>query len=147
MDNAITELLDAIVPELGSMLADMGFWLGAAVLAGPILLMLLGAYYYYLAPKEANHKAGYRTYYGMGSVDAWRFTQKFAGKVLGFLGVGLGAAAIVGCILMSSREPDAAVIYGLVILLAELVSVVIGYAVIETTVSRRFDADGNLKKR
>ena len=31
--------------------------------------------------------SGYRTYFGMGSVEAWRFTQRLAGAVLG--GVGL----------------------------------------------------------
>ena len=63
MDNAITDLLAAIIPELGAMLADMRFWLGVAMLIGPILLVLLGAYYYFLAPGEANHKAGFRTHY------------------------------------------------------------------------------------
>lgn len=146
MDNAITDLLDAIIPELGTMLADMRFWLGFAMLIGPILLLLLGTYYYFFAPEEANHKAGYRTYYGMGSVAAWKFTQGFAGKVWGFLGAGSAVVAIIGCIIMATQAPENAVIPALVILILEVVAVVAGFAVIETTVSRRFDADGNLKK-
>lgn len=146
MDNAITDLLDAIVPELATMLADMRFYMGIAMLIGPILLILLGAYYYYFAPEEANHKVGYRTHYGMGSVAAWKFTQGLAGKVWGFLGAGLAVVAIAGCIIMAGQEPDGAVIPGLVILLIEAVAVLIGYITIESTVSHRFDENGNLKK-
>ena len=146
MDNAITDLLAAIIPELGAMLADMRFWLGVAMLIGPILLVLLGAYYYFLAPGEANHKAGYRTYYGMGSVEAWRFTQGFAGKVWGFLGAGLAVAAIIGCIIMGVQDSQGAVVPGLIVLILEAVAVLTGFVIIETTVSRRFDKDGNVKK-
>lgn len=146
MDNAITDLLDAIIPELGVMLSDMRFLMGVAMFIGPILLLSLGAYYYYCAPAEANHKAGYRTYYGMGSVAAWKFTQGFAGKVWGILGAALAAVALIGCIIMATQEPENAVMCGLVILLLETVAVIVGYILIETTVSRRFDADGNLKK-
>lgn len=147
MDNAITDLLDAIVPELGTLLSDIRFWMGLAMLIGPILMMLSGAYYYYLSPKEANHKAGYRTYYGMGSVSAWKFTQGLAGKVWGFLGAGLAVVGIVGCIIMATQAPEKVVIPGLVILILEVVGVIAGFAVIEIAVYRRFDANGNLKEK
>lgn len=147
MDNAITDLLDAIIPELSVLLADIRFWLGFAMLIGPILLILLGIYYYFLAPEEANHKAGYRTHYGMGSVAAWRFTQGLAGKVWGFTGIGLTVAAVIGCIIMGGQAPEAAAMPALVVLILEVVSVLIGYAVIETTVSRRFDENGNVIKK
>ena len=146
MDNAITDLLDAIIPELEKMLSDMRFLMGFAMFIGPILLLALGAYYYYFAPPEANHKAGYRTYYGMGSVAAWKFTQGFAGKIWGLLGAGLAAVALIGCIIMATQEPENAVVCGLVILILEAVAVIAGFVLIETTVKRRFDADGNLKK-
>ena len=146
MDNAITDLLDAIIPELEKMLSDMRFLMGFAMFIGPILLLALGAYYYYFAPPEANHKAGYRTYYGMGSVAAWKFTQGFAGKIWGLLGAGLAAVALIGCIIMAAQEPENAVVCGLVILILEAVAVIAGFVLIETTVKRRFDADGNLKK-
>ena len=146
MDNAITDLLDAIIPQLEKMLSDMRFLMGFAMFIGPILLLALGAYYYYFAPPEANHKAGYRTYYGMGSVAAWKFTQGFAGKIWGLLGAGLAAVALIGCIIMAAQEPENAVVCGLVILILEAVAVIAGFVLIETTVKRRFDADGNLKK-
>ena len=147
MDNAITDLLDAIIPELDGFVSDMRFWMGLVMLLGPILLIALGAYYFFYAPPEANHKLGYRTHYGMGSVAAWKFTQAFAGRVWGFLGLGLLLVAIIGCVLMGSSEPAQAAMSGLLILGLEALSVLVGYGVIEFTVAGRYDKDGNLKKK
>ena len=66
------------------------------------LLLVLGLWYLILPPKEANHFAGYRFYWGMGSVDAWRFTQKIAGILFTVLGVAL----LVISLLVSNRFPD-----------------------------------------
>ena len=48
---------------------------------------MLGLAYLFLSPREANYYFGYRCYFGMGSVQAWRFTQRIAGMLFG--GVGL----------------------------------------------------------
>ena len=57
------------------------------VMLGPVLLVILGLCYLFLAPKEANYYFGYRCFYGMGSVNAWQFTQRMAGIILGSLGL------------------------------------------------------------
>lgn len=54
---------------------------------GPVIALILGLAYLFLAPKEANYYFGYRCYFGMGSVRAWRFTQRIAGMILGGLGL------------------------------------------------------------
>ena len=60
-ENKIIELLDALIPKLELLLSDMKFWMGVAVLIGPLLFLGMGAFYYFLSPKEANHRLGYRT--------------------------------------------------------------------------------------
>ncbi len=147
MDNAITDLLDAIIPELNAMLSDMRFWLGFALLIGPLLLIAFGLYYSFCAPAEANHKMGYRTHYGMGSVAAWKFTQALAGKVWTILGGALAVVGIIGCTLMAGGDSGLAVTPALIILIIEAVAVITGYIVIETTVAGRYDENGNLKKK
>ena len=57
------------------------------VMAAPICILVFGLWFLFLPPKEANHRAGYRTYFGMGSVEAWRFTQFLAGIVWSALGL------------------------------------------------------------
>ena len=54
---------------------------------GPVVMLALGLAYLFLAPKEANYYFGYRTYFGMGSVHSWRFTQRLSGIVLSLLGL------------------------------------------------------------
>ena len=51
--------------------------------------------YIFASPKEANYTLGYRCYFGMGSVEAWRFTQKLAGIAFVALGLGLGIVMLL----------------------------------------------------
>ena len=84
---AIFEKIDLAkaVPEMDALLSKVQTATTVALLIGPVLMLLLGLWYYFLPPKEANHKFGYRTYFGMGSVQAWKFTQWIAGIVWGVL--------------------------------------------------------------
>jgi len=88
----IKQLMDgfdpaALLPDLTTVAGKMELICRIAVLIGPVLLLVLGLIYFFLAPKEANHRFGFRCYYGMGSVEAWRFTQRLAGLVWSALGL------------------------------------------------------------
>ena len=90
--DSIKELMDgfdpaALLPDLSTVFGKIELVCRIAVLVGPIILLVLGLAYLFLAPKEANYYFGYRCYFGMGSVQAWRFTQHLAGILFG--GVGL----------------------------------------------------------
>ena len=86
--NKIFDLdLSVLVPEMGQVLDKARLLVTVSVLIGPILLLVLGLIYCFIPPKEANHKFGFRTYFGMGSVEAWRFTQRIAGITFGGLGL------------------------------------------------------------
>jgi len=81
-----------LLPELDKLLGGLTQVMRIAVLAGPILILVFGLAYLLLAPKEANYIFGYRCVFGMGSVEAWRFTQRLAGIVWSVLGLGLTVA-------------------------------------------------------
>ena len=104
--DSIKELMDgfdpaALLPDLTTVFGKIELVCRIAVMIGPVLLLLLGLTYLFLAPKEANHYLGYRCYFGMGSVQAWRFTQKLSGIVLG--GLGLVLTAVMVFMMMSFR--------------------------------------------
>ncbi len=89
---SIKELMDAfdpasLLPQLDSVFETVVLACRIAVMVGPIVLLLMGLVYLFFTPREANHYIGYRCYYGMGSVQAWRFTQRLAGIVFGSLGL------------------------------------------------------------
>ena len=81
---SIKALLDgfdpaALLPDLSKVFDSLVPLCRIAVLAGPVVVLLLGLSYLLLTPKEANYYLGYRCYFGMGSEYAWRFTQRLAG--------------------------------------------------------------------
>lgn len=82
--------LAALLPDLQAIFSDIRTWIGMAMMAGPVVLFVIGLVYLLLPPKEANHRMGFRTFFGMGSVSAWKFTQRIAGAVWGALGLILG---------------------------------------------------------
>lgn len=89
----ITKLFDmdftALVPELSGFLRTIHMLLILAVLAGPVIMLVLGYLYLFRPAPEANYHFGFRCYYGMGSIEAWRFSQKMAGLCFGVLGAAL----------------------------------------------------------
>ena len=142
MENTITDLLDAIIPKLDTLIGDMRTWMSLALIIGPVLFIVTGLFYLFLAPPEANHKLGYRTYFGMGSVAAWKFTQKLAGIVWGALGVVMAVVAIIGCIIMLAQSPTDASSTALVIVILEAISALLALLAIELTVLIRYDING-----
>ena len=95
----ITGLFDmdfaALVPEMGTMLGLVRVILSLLLLAVPLSMLILGVMYLFMAPPEANYKFGFRTYFGMGSVEAWKFSQKIAGIAFAGLGLILLVIAII----------------------------------------------------
>ena len=90
--DTIKEMMDgfnpeALLPQMDTIFSRVLLVCRIAVMVGPVLLLVLGLAYLFLSPKEANYYFGYRCYFGMGSVKAWRFTQRIAGIVLGGLGL------------------------------------------------------------
>ena len=147
MENAITDLLDALIPNLEKLLGDIRSWMGIAMIIGPVVFIVMGLIYYFVAPPEANHKLGYRTYFGMGSVAAWKFTQKFAGIVWGGLGIVLAIVAIIGCVIMLGQELSNATSTALTILIIEAVAALLAFLTVEITVLMRYDINGSLRKK
>ena len=77
----------AILPELSELFSTLPGICRLCVMIGPVVLLALGLAYLFFSPKEANWYFGYRCYFGMGSVYAWRFTQRFAGVLLTVTGI------------------------------------------------------------
>ena len=146
MDNAITTLMDKLIPVLEALLTDLHTWLTVAVVLGPVLLLIIGLLYFFLPPKEANHRFGYRTYFGMGSVRAWKFTQRVAGLVWGTLGLGLTVAMVIVCLVNRGEPIDAYAWSILIALLVQVGLVAVGWLGIEATVFVCFDRKGNRRK-
>ena len=133
------------IPKLDSVIGWVELAARVAVMAGPILLLILGAVYFFIPPKEANHSLGYRFYWGMGSVEAWQFTQRIAG--VGWRGVGLLLTVIMLLVCNGFRGMDTPEIVSAAgtALIWELVIIALLCVAIDVVVALRFDKNGDVR--
>ena len=139
--------LTKFIPEVNSILGWVETLVRLFVMAAPICILGFGLFYLFLPPKEANHRAGYRTYFGMGSVEAWRFTQFIAGIVWG--GLGLILTIVMLLVINGYRNMDAMemVNSALTCVLWELGCIGVGCLGINITAMVLFDRNGNRRQR
>ena len=149
---AFKELLNAfdpaaLLPELSDIFGTVATLCRFAVLVGPIVLLVLGLAYLFLSPKEANYYFGYRCYYGMGSVQAWRFTQRLAGLVLGGLGLVLLIAAWLSGNCCAAMDPMDVVWKAFSLLLWQAVLSLLANVGLSAAAAVLFDRKGEYRKR
>ena len=139
--------LGSVLPEFQGFLGDLRFYLGLFLLIGPLVMLVLGAWMFFKPIKTPTYKAGYRTYFGMGSKGAWRFTQWLAGLVWGGLGAVLTVIMAIVCIVFSSMEVDAVANASLTWLIVEAALALVAFIAVELVVALRFDQNGHLRKK
>ena len=148
----ISSILDGLdnvgnlVPELDKLLSSVELWVSIFLLIGPLCMLVLGIIYLFLPPKEANHRLGYRTYFGMGSVDAWKQTQKFAGILYAGLGLLLSVVMGIFCLTLSGKNGLQIGSTAIVCLCIQVVAVLLVYLIIFAYTAIVFDKDGNRRK-
>lgn len=79
--------IEKYIPKLDSVMDITQKAIELAVRVGPLCILVLGLIYLLIPPKEANRYFGFRTYFGMGSISAWRFTQRVAGGIMTVMGL------------------------------------------------------------
>ena len=134
--------LEALLPELDTILGRVELLARIAVMVGPVVLLGMGLLYFLAAPKEANRSLGYRFYWGMSSVEAWQFTQRVAGAVWAILGLVLTIVMAVLCTRFRGMESMDMLWYALRLIFWELILVAVSCLAIDITVLIFFDRKG-----
>ena len=137
----------ALLPELDTIIGKIAFVVRIAVMAGPLLLLIMGLFYLFAAPKEANHHLGYRCYYGMGSVEAWQFTQRLAGIVFGALGLILSVVMMLISGSFEKMQTMDLLWRAVYCVLWQMGLVAAACLSINITAAVRFDKRGDLRRR
>ena len=147
MDTAASELnLEALIPDISTIMGLIGFLFFVAVMAGPLLLLGFGLLFRYRPPAEANFSLGYRFWWGMASLEAWRYTQRLAGIVWTILGGALTVIMLVVGIILLCMEPMTMAIGCAVCLVIELVLTAAACITINLIVMKKYDKDGFLRE-
>ena len=142
--------LAKFVPPIDAILSKLVPIMTWSVVIGPVILLVLGLVYLFLPPKEANHRFGFRTWFGMGSVEAWRFTQKIAGLVWGSLGLILTVVMAILAAGFDQREVTEVVTLAGKCLIWEIVLAAVSALAVSVVAAVFFDSKGNrrqLKKK
>ena len=150
--DSIKELMDgfdpaSILPEISGIVDWVLLICRLAIVVGPIVMILAGLSYLLFAPKEANYYLGYRTTFGMGSVAAWRHTQKVAGWMFLGLGLVLTLIMLMMSVTFGGLEPMAAVWRAVKCLICEAVLGLIAVFSINSVAALTFDYKGNKRKK
>ena len=137
----------ALLPDLSKIFDSLAPLCRLAVMAGPVVILLLGLSYLFLSPKEANYYLGYRCYFGMGSEYAWRFTQRLAGML--FTGTGLVLTVVM--FIIASRFPYMKLVemvwQAAACLLVELAAAVLLILSVNLSAAFHFDRKGKHRRK
>lgn len=150
--DSIKQMMDefdpaALLPELDSITGWVVTIARLAVIAGPIILLILGIAYLVAAPKEANYSFGYRCYHGMGSVEAWRYTQRMAGLIWGLLGLILTVVMLFSTMGYGGMAVMEVIDAAVTSLIWELILTVLSCLAINGLVMFHFDRKGGRRRR
>ena len=147
MDTAANELnLGALLPNMSTVVGWIQTILGLAVMAGPLILLGFGLLYKHRPPAEANYGVGYRFWWGMASLDAWKYTQRIAGKWWTLVGGILSGIMFVICLLFGLMDLMTMAWVAGICLLIELVVIAAVCIAINVNVMKKFDKDGYLRE-
>ena len=144
------ELMDgfdpaALLPDLSTVLGRVELIARIAVVLGPIVLLVLGLAYLFLSPREANHYFGYRCYFGMGSVEAWRFSQRLAGMAWTALGLVLTVVMVIISTGFKGKEAMDMATSAVWCLVWQVALVAVSVLIINFVVMLRFDRNGDYR--
>ena len=146
----ITKLFDLdlskFVPEMPAFLGGLRALLVLAILIGPILLVALGAMYLLRPAPEANFKYGFRTYFGMGSIEAWQFSQKIAGLAFGGLGAVLLLVMFIVVLTFFKKDLFQIANTAIVCLIWQAVLALIARIVVSILCWKYFDRNGDRRR-
>ena len=149
---SIKELMDgfdpaSLLPELDTITGKAALVARIAVMIGPVVLLVLGLLYLFASPKEANYSFGYRCFFGMGSVEAWRFTQRLAGIVLGGLGLILTVVMLIVCASFRGMEIMPMAEKAVAALLWQAGTALVGCLGVNITAAVLFNAAGEPRRK
>lgn len=150
--SSIKELMDsfdpaALLPEMETIFGKLSTVCQVAVMMGPLIMLILGVSYLMFAPKEANYYFGYRCYFGMGSIPAWRFTQRLAGVVLGSVGLVLTVIMLMISGGFAKMEVTDMAWRAVNCLVWEVILALLANLSINLAAALRYDSRGNLRRK
>lgn len=133
----------SLIPSVESLTSHLPGIIRFAVVVGPLVLLIFGLIYLFFAPKEANYSLGFRSFWGMASVESWQFTQFVAGVVWTVLGFILRLWAKSSFADVADLEVTELLFKAISAIVDEIIWAVISIVLINLVVIVFYDFNGN----
>jgi hypothetical protein len=151
MDEILSLLQDFDVanflPEPDKFMRSLVGWVRLIMLAGPLVLLCMGLWHRFVAPKEPGSRLGFPLWAKIGSKQAWQFAQRLCDTVYLLVGGGLSALMFVISLFFSRKHGLAMINVALICVILEFIIIVTAWIVINALISKAYDANGRPKKR
>lgn len=135
-----------LLPNPNAMMENLDRLMVILVMVGPLVMLGLGLYYFFLSPKEANHYTGYRFAYAMSQIPVWRFSQRVAGIALGGLGLVLTVIMSLISFRFAGMTPPDMVWLAVKCLIWEIVLAIIAILTVNVIIMVCYDFNGNPRR-
>ena len=138
--------LSGFLPEADKFVRSLEGWTRVLLLAPPLIVALLGVWYFFKPPAEANHKAGFRCIFSMGSVEAWLYSQHLAGLFYMIVGGALFVLMLIISLFFNGNNATAMISTALLCAVVEAVVILVLHIFLIMLIGRTYDKDGNRRK-
>ena len=125
----------------------MWYFLFICSLLIPISLIVFGYLMWKKTPQEINYTYGYRTDKSMRNIDTWNYANKLCGKIMFIMGLIITIPTTIVEVLYYGCENNTLSIIILAIVGIQIILMLLIIPVIECSLNRKFDKDGNLLTR
>jgi len=122
----------------------MAFWfyMLAADLLLPLLMVLLGRRFRTRPPAEINGVYGYRTARSMKSRETWDFAHRYIGGLWVRLGLVLLPLSVLPLLFVWGKDPDVVGTVSAAVCLIQLIPLLASLVPTERALARTFDENG-----
>ena len=134
------------LPSVESLVSGLAGWSRFLVLIGPLLMLALGIFYMFFAPKEANHALGYRFFYAKSRVCVWQFAQRLGGLVYAVVGGILFIVMLIISFRFGRLAAPDLVWLAVKCVMWEIALVLISTLAVNVVIVVLYDFKGNLRK-
>lgn len=124
------------LPESEAFFSSLRADMALIVLIGPLLLLVLGAWYYFLPRPQAGDALGFRGLRKIEDTKTWLHAQKLAGLGYGILGLALFVIFGVLCLFFGAMSPDTVATCGFICVIIELILTLIVWIGIQIMIQK-----------
>ncbi|MBE6623987.1 MAG: SdpI family protein [Ruminococcaceae bacterium] len=109
----------------------------------PVMMIVIGAVFIKMPPKEINSFYGYRTKASMKSKDAWDFAHKYCGKLLVPIGLITFFPSLILAVFVFNMSENIIGAVAATLCILQTVPFIVVIALTENAISKNFDKNGS----